>query len=472
MQPFMDQDFLLQTKTARKLFHEVAAKLPIIDYHCHLSPEEIANDIRFATITDVWLGGDHYKWRLMRANGVPEEYITGDADPKEKFMKFAEVMDVAIGNPVYHWSHLELQRFFDYHGVFNSKTAEEVWEHCNAKLQEPDMSARQLIMNSKVKLVCTTDDPIDDLHWHRALREDASFPVQVLPAWRPDAALHLEKEGWMDYLKKLSVASGVEIKDFPSLKEALRKRMDFFAENGCTVSDHGLDFVYYQPQGDPQIDAVMQLKLSGGTPTERGIEAFKTKLMLFLAGEYHRRGWVMQLHYGAARNINGPMFEKVGPDTGFDAISNYTPSDKVWQFLNACEEQGGTPKTILYSLNPADNEYLQTIIGAFQNSDAIGKIQHGSAWWFNDNQRGMIDQLTAYANGSLLGNFIGMLTDSRSFLSYPRHEYFRRILCNLIGSWVENGEFPNDFENLSKIVAGICYNNAIRYFNFALDPVL
>ncbi len=471
MKAFMDQDFLLRTETAQKLFHDVAAKLPIIDYHCHLSPEEIANDVRFSNITEVWLGGDHYKWRLMRANGVDEKYITGDADPKEKFLKWAEVMDVAIGNPLYHWSHLELQRFFDYHGVFNSKTAEEVWEHCNAKLQEPEMSARQMIKNSKVTLVCTTDDPVDDLHWHREIKADESFDVQVLPAWRPDAALNLEKAGWADYLDKLSEVSGVAIKDFESLKEALLVRMDFFQENGCTVSDHGMDYVYYVAQGEPQVDAIMQLRLKGGTPDAQAIEAFKTKLMLFLAKEYHKRGWVMQLHYGVARNVNKPMFDKVGADTGYDVISNNTPSDKVWQFLNACEEQGGVPQTILYSLNPADNEYLQTIIGAFQNSDAIGKIQHGSAWWFNDTKQGMLDQLTAYANGSLLGNFIGMLTDSRSFLSYPRHEYFRRILCNLIGEWVENGEYPNDFENLKRIVEGICYNNAVRYFGFELEPV-
>ena len=469
MKPFMDKDFLLSTETAKELYHDFAAQVPVLDYHCHINPQEIAEDRKFENITQVWLGGDHYKWRQMRSNGVEEYYITGDAPDREKFQKWAETLEKAIGNPLFHWSHLELQRFFGYTGVLNSETAEEVWNLCNAKLQEDSMSVRNLIKQSNVTLLCTTDDPVDDLKWHKVIKEDESFDVQVLPAWRPDKAMNLEKPGYQEYIRKLSEVSGVEIKTFADLKEALKKRMEFFHSMGCLVSDHGLDYVMYVPASEEEVEKIFQGALAGAPVSKEDAAKFKTAFMLFLAPEYGEKGWVMQLHYGCKRDNNKAMYAKLGPDTGFDCISNYTPADQLADFLNAVNETGKMPKTIIYSLNPADDETIGTIIGCFQNSDAIGKIQQGSAWWFNDNKTGMMKQMTSLANLGLLGNFIGMLTDSRSFLSYPRHEYFRRIMCELIGGWVENGEYPKDMKNLEKIVKGISYNNAVRYFGFDLE---
>ena len=468
MKAFMDQDFLLETDTAKELFHNYARQMPIVDYHCHLSPQEIAEDRSFENITQVWLGGDHYKWRQMRSNGIDEFYITGDAPDREKFQKWAETLEKAIGNPLFHWSHLELQRYFDYHGVLTSETAEEVWNLCNEKLADPSMSARNLICRSNVKLVCTTDDPVDDLHWHQIIKDDTTFDVQVLPAWRPDKAMNLEKTDFPDYIRKLSEVSGVEIQTFTDLKEALAKRMDFFAGMGCCVSDHGLDYVMYVPADEAEIEQIFADRMAGGAPDKTQSAKYKTAFMLYLASEYEKRHWVMQLHYGCKRDNNRAMFAKIGPDTGFDCMSNYTPGDQLADFLNRVNEKN-LPRTILYSLNPGDNELIGTILGCFQNSDAVGKIQQGSAWWFNDSKTGMIQQMTSLANLGLLGNFIGMLTDSRSFLSYPRHEYFRRILCNLIGGWAENGEFPHDLRLLENIVKGISYNNAVRYFGFSLE---
>ena len=468
MKPFMDKDFLLDTPTARELFHEFAEKAPIIDYHCHISPKEIAENRSFDNITQVWLGGDHYKWRQMRSNGVEERCITGDAPDREKFQKWAETLEMAIGNPLFHWSHLELQRYFDYHGVLTGETAEEVWNLCNEKLRSPDMRARSLIERSNVKLLCTTDDPADDLHWHAVIRDDPTFSVLVLPAWRPDKVLHIEKADFAPYLETLGAAAGMEIKTYDDLKKALQKRMDFFAQMGCLVSDHSLDYVMYAPASEEEAAAIFRKKLSGETLSMDEVRRYQTVFMQFAAGEYHKRGWVMQLHYAPKRDNNTRMYEKLGPDTGFDCISTYTPSAELADFLDSLERTGTLPKTILYSLNPADDAAIGTIIGCFQNSDAIGKIQQGSAWWFNDNKVGMTNQLTSLGNLGLLGNFVGMLTDSRSFLSYPRHEYFRRIFCNLIGGWVENGEFPKDMRLLEKIVKGVSYNNAVRYFHFPL----
>ena len=469
MKAFMDKDFLLSTETAQELYHNFAAQVPVLDYHCHINPQEIAEDRKFENITQVWLGGDHYKWRQMRSNGVDEYYITGDAPDREKFQKWAETLEKAIGNPLFHWSHLELQRYFGYTGVLNGETAEEVWNLCNAKLQEDSMSVRNLIKQSNVTLLCTTDDPIDDLKWHKVIKEDDTFDVQVLPAWRPDKATNVEKPDFVEYLGKLSQVSGVEIKTFADLKEAIAKRMEYFDSMGCSISDHGLDYVMYAPASDEEVERIFADRLAGKEITKEDVAKYKTAFMLFLAGKYEEMNWVMQLHYGCKRDNNKAMYAKLGPDTGFDCISNFAPGEQLADFLNAVNEAKNLPKTILYSLNPGDDELIGTILGCFQNSDAIGKIQQGSAWWFNDNKTGMMKQMTSLANLGLLGNFIGMLTDSRSFLSYPRHEYFRRIMCELIGDWVENGEYPKDMKNLEKIVKGISYNNAVRYFGFDLE---
>ena len=468
MKAFLDDDFLLTTPTARRLY-QVARSMPILDYHCHLDPKEIAQDRRFENITQVWLGGDHYKWRLMRANGVDEAYITGDAPDREKFQKWAETLELAIGNPLYHWSHLELRRYFGYEGVLNGDTAQEVWELCNQKLQEPGMSARNLIANSGVTLVCTTDDPADSLEWHQQLVQDSSFPVKVLPAWRPDAAMGLERPEYLDYLQRLGQAAGVEIRTYGDLKKALLSRMAFFDKMSCRASDHALTVAVCQPASEEELERVFQKRLVGEPLTQEELAAFQTGFLRFVAGEYKRLGWVMQLHYGCRRNNNTRMFHKLGRDTGYDAVLQGTPSLEVAAFLDLLASQDALPRMVLYSLNPNDDEGLNSVIGCFQDGTPLGRIQQGSAWWFNDHKAGMVKQLTAFANGGLLGNFIGMLTDSRSFLSYPRHEYFRRILCELLGAWVENGEYPADWKALEKMVRGVCYNNAVEFFGFPLE---
>lgn len=468
MKKFMDEDFLLESDTAKTLFHSYAKEMPILDYHCHISPKEIAEDRRFENITQVWLGGDHYKWRQMRSNGVEEKYITGDAGDREKFQKWAETLEKAIGNPLYHWSHLELQRYFDYHGVLNSDTAEEVWELCNRKLQEEGMSARRMIKKSGVTLLCTTDDPADDLCYHKQIKEDASFDVQVLPAWRPEAAMKIAAPGFADYMKRLSGAAGISIQSFSDLKLALLNRLAFFAEMGCKASDHSLDYAMYVPASEEEVEKIFAKALSGERVSYEEDLKYKTAILVFLAKEYKRLDWAMQLHYGVKRDNDKPRYRALGPDTGFDCIDTYTPSAQLADLLNAMAENDGLPKTILYSLNPSDNAAIGTVLGCFQDSSCVGKIQQGSAWWFNDNKQGMVDQMTSLANLGLLSNFVGMLTDSRSFLSYTRHEYFRRILCNLIGNWVENGEYPWDEKRLGKMVQDIAYRNAVRYFGFDL----
>ena len=469
MKKFMDEDFLLSTQTAQKLYHEHAEKTPILDYHCHINPEEIAKDRQFENITQVWLGGDHYKWRQMRSNGVDEKYITGDAPDREKFQKWAETLEKAIGNPLYHWSHLELKRYFGYDGCLNGETAEEVWNLCNEKLKTPEMSVRNLIRQSGVTLLCTTDDPADSLEWHKVIAEDDSFEVQVLPAWRPDKAMNIEKPDYADYLKKLGTAAEIEIHTFADLKAALKKRMAFFDSMGCRASDHALEYVMYARASDEEVETIFAKRLGGEMLTKAEELKFKTAFMLFVGKEYARLGWAMQLHYGCRRDNNVFRYEQLGPDTGYDCIDNCAPSGQMADFLNALNASDELPKTIIYSLNPNDNAAIGTILGCFQDSGAIGKIQQGSAWWFNDHKTGMIEQMTSLANLGLLGNFIGMLTDSRSFLSYTRHEYFRRILCELIGGWVENGEYPSDMKVLGKMVEDISYNNAVRYFGFDLE---
>lgn len=468
MKAFMDKDFLLSTETAKKLYHEYAEVMPIIDYHCHINPREIYEDRQFDNITQVWLGGDHYKWRQMRSNGVEERYITGDATDREKFQKWAETLEMAIGNPLYHWSHLELKQYFGYEGNLNGDTAEEVWNLCNEKLADKSMSARNLVKNSGVRLLCTTDDPVDSLEWHKKLKEDESFNVQVLPTWRPDKAMNIEKGDYLEYIQKLSEVSGIAITDFASMLKALQNRMDWFEEIGCRISDHGLEYVFYTPATEEEIEAIFAKRLYGEMVSREEELKFKTAFLVAMGRAYYKKGWAMQLHYGVKRDNNKSIFKKLGPDAGIDSISNYAPSAELADFLNALAETDELPKTILYSLNPIDNAAIGTVIGCFQDSSAVGKIQHGSAWWFNDHKQGMRDQMVSLANLGLLGNFIGMLTDSRSFLSYTRHEYFRRIMCELIGGWVENGEYPADYKVLEKIVKGISYNNAVRYFGFDL----
>ena len=468
MKPFMDKNFLLSNEVAQKLYFDYAADMPIIDYHCHINPREIYEDRRFTNITQVWLGGDHYKWRFMRSCGVEESYITGDAPDKEKFLKWAQCLGKAIGNPLYHWSHLELQKYFGYHGILNKQTAEEVWDLCNQKLADASMSVRGIIRQSNVALICTTDDPVDSLEWHKKLAEDNSFPVQVLPAWRPDKAMNLEKPEYLDYLASLSSVSGVAIASFDDLCHALSLRMDFFAAAGCRVSDHALEYVMYAPASREEVEGIFLRRLAGGSVTRDEELKFKTAFLLFAGREYARRNWVMQLHYGCKRDNNTPMFEQLGPDTGYDCINNYAPSAEMADYLNALCAAGDLPKTILYSLNPNDNTAIDAILGCFQDSSAVSKIQHGSAWWFNDHKLGMQEQLSSLANLGNLSGFVGMLTDSRSFLSYTRHDYFRRILCDLFGTWVENGEYPADYETLEEIIKDICYNNAVRYFGFEL----
>lgn len=464
MKQFLDKDFLLSTETAKKLYHDYAAKMPIIDYHCHINPREIAEDIKFDNITQVWLGGDHYKWIQMRSNGIDEKYITGDASDREKFSAWARTLEKAIGNPLYHWSHLELQRYFDYDGILSSKTEEEVWNLCNEKLDK--LSVRDIIKASNVEVICTTDDPVDSLEWHQVIKEDTSFTTKVLPAFRPDKAMNIEKPDYKEYISKLSTVSGIQINSFAKLCEAISNRIEFFASMGCNVSDHALEYVMYQPATEEEIECIFSRRMKDETLDTLDILKFKTAFMLYVGKEYAKNNWVMQLHYGTKRDNNTLMYNKLGPDTGFDCINTYGSSAELAEFLNALNKTNELPKTIIYSLNPNDNEAIGTILGCFQDSSCKGKIQHGSAWWFNDNKVGMQQQMISLANLGLLANFVGMLTDSRSFLSYTRHEYFRRILCDLIGSWIENGEYPNDLEAAGKIVQDISYYNAKEYFNF------
>ncbi len=457
MKKFMDEDFLLENEVSKKLYFDYASKMPIVDYHCHISPKEIAEDKKFSSITKLWLGGDHYKWRLMRANGVNEKYITGDGSDFEKFYYFAKTLEKAIGNPVYHWSHLELKRYFGYDGVLNSKTCKEVFELCNEKLKT--MSVKKIISDSNVKLLCTTDDPIDDLRYHDLIKEDKGFSTVVLPAFRPDKVVNINKEGFKDYIDKLSDVSNVKIESLDSLLKALDIRIDYFVSKGCLVADHGLDYLMYE-EGD--VEDIFLKAMNREILSQKEVDAYKTYMLLYFSKKYREKDIVMQLHFGCLRNNNSLIS---APDTGYDSINNYAPADKMVKLIDHMN-LNGLPKTILYSLNPNDDELIDTIIGCFQNDDCVAKIQHGSAWWFNDNKTGMLKQMNSLANGGLLGNFVGMLTDSRSFISYPRHEYFRRIMCNYIGSLVENGEYPYDEDNLKEIVEDISYNNALKYFGF------
>jgi glucuronate isomerase len=464
MKAFMDQDFLLSTPTAKTLYHDYAEAMPIIDYHCHVDPKEIYEDRHFQNIYQVWLEADHYKWRVMRSNGVEERYITGDAPEREKFQKFAEALPKAIGNPMYHWCHLELRAYFGYEGILNGDTAQEVWDLSVKKLAQADMGARGIIRQSNVAMVGTTDDPTSDLSWHKKLAEDPTIQTVVAPSFRPDKSLNIEKPQWRQWITELGQSAHVDIVDLDSLEQALKARMDAFNQAGCRAADHGLDYVPFRKASRDEVNAIMKKGLAGDAVTLEETEAFKTALLLFCAARYTEMDWVMQIHYNCMRNPNSAMFAKIGPDAGFDCMNNVNCGGALYALLDALYSTNALPKTILYSLNPGENELLDTMIGAFQGPEIAGKLQHGSAWWFNDNKTGMQDHLTSLANLSLLGNFIGMLTDSRSFLSYTRHAYFRRILCELIGGWMENGEYPADTKQAGQLVQDICYNNAKRYF--------
>jgi glucuronate isomerase len=468
MKSFMDENFLLRNKTAETLYHDYAKEMPIFDFHCHLSPKEIAENKRYRNITEIWLSGDHYKWRAMRSNGVDERFITGDAPDKEKFLKWAETMTQCVGNPLYHWTQLELKRFFGIDELLSPQTADEIWEKCNKLLQKDEFTAQGLIKRSNVKAICTTDDPVDSLEYHIALAKNTSFGVNVLPAWRPDKSFNIDKDGFLDWIATLANLTGKKIKTVAAVEEALLQRLAFFHKVGCRVSDHALDPIVFAAATKEQVNAVFQKALQGEKLSASEVKQYKTHIMVFLGKQYARLGWVMQIHIGAIRNTNSRMMRLIGPDTGFDATADYTIAEPLAKFLNALDTTDELPKTVLYCLNPRDNDVLTSIAGCFPGSGIPGKMQTGSGWWYNDQKDGMIKQMTILANIGLLSLFIGMLTDSRSFLSYTRHEYFRRILCNMIGEWVENGETPHDIELLGAMVQNICFNNAKRYFGIDL----
>ncbi len=475
MKPFMDKDFLLETDTAKHLFHDYAEKMPLIDYHCHISPREIYENRRFNDLVEVWLGGqqpdgtyfgDHYKWRVMRSHGIAEAYVTGQTDSKERLRKFSEALELAIGNPMYHWCNAELKKFFDYDGYLSPETVDAVWTLTQDKLQnDPTLTVRGLIERSNVAMIGTTDDPIDTLEWHEKIAADHSISVKVLPSFRPDKAINITKAPFVDYIGKLAQSAGMEaITSAEDVCLALTKRLEFFKANGCAASDHGLDYIPFQECTMEQANVAFTKAMAGQALTLEEAEGYQTTILLHLGREYARLDIAMQLHYSCLRDVNKGAFAKMGPDSGFDMIGQTACGGDIAALLSALDLDGQCPKTILYSLNPADDAQLGTMIGCFQGDRIPGKIQHGSAWWFNDTKSGMEAQMKSLANLGLLGNFVGMLTDSRSFLSYARHDYFRRILCNLVGNWVENGEYPNNETALKKIIQGVCYNNAARYF--------
>ncbi len=462
MRLFMDEDFLLSNQTARRLYHEYAAPMPIIDYHCHLSPREIAENIRFRNIGHLMLGGDHYKWRAMSACGFDNEFIRTSSD-YDRFMAYAKAMPRLIGNPLYHWTHLELRRVFGIRETLSERTAPGIWAKANEMLDGDDFRARRLIERFNVKMLSTTDDPVDSLEHHQSIAADASFHVRVLPAFRPDRALNADRPGFKAYIESLSEASGVDIASAADVVRALEKRIDYFHAARCRLSDHALDTVPFAHVDPSKSERAFAAGMGGGAVAAEDLEHYRAMLLVALGGMYHARGWAQQYHMGALRDVNGRMFSRFGPDTGFDAIANPPDAGKLAALLDAQERENALPRTILYTLNPSANYALAAVAGCFQGGEP-GKIQFGSAWWFCDQKDGMLDQLKALAGIGVLGRFVGMLTDSRSFVSYPRHEYFRRILCDLIGTWVENGEYPEDEGALREIVHGITYENARRYF--------
>ncbi|WP_034944693.1 glucuronate isomerase [Erwinia oleae] len=470
MTQFLTEDFLLSTDIARRLYHDYARDEPIFDYHCHLPPEQIAQNYQFKNLYDVWLKGDHYKWRAMRTNGIPERMCTGDASDREKFDAWAATVPHTIGNPLYHWTHLELRRPFGITGkLLSPQTADEIWQRGNALLAQENFSARGIMKQMNVKLVGTTDDPVDSLEHHKAIAQDGSFDIKVLPSWRPDKAFNIEAATFGEYVSRLEQAADVSITRFSDLCDALKKRMDHFAAHGCKVSDHALDVVVYGEADDATLDGILSRRLSGAMLNQEEIAQFKTGVLIWLAAEYQRRDWVQQYHIGALRNNNTRMFQLIGADVGFDSINDQPLAEPLSRLLGAQGLAGGLPKTILYCLNPRDNEVIGTMVGNFQGEGMPGRMQFGSGWWFNDQKDGMQRQMTQLANLGLLSRFIGMLTDSRSFLSYTRHEYFRRVLCQMIGRWVEEGEAPADIELLGGMVRNICFDNAKQYFQIELN---
>lgn len=465
MKKFLDENFLLETVTAQTLYHEYASKQPIIDYHCHLPPDQIAADSNFENLTQIWLYGDHYKWRAMRANGISEKYITGSATDWEKFEKWAETVPNTFRNPLYHWTHLELQRYFDIYDILSPATAKKIYDECSEKLRSPEYSVRSLIKKMNVHSIGTTDDPLDDLSHHQKIKADG-FSVQVLPSFRPDKAMNADNPAELNnYILELSKISKIQISNFSDYLKALKSRHDYFAAVGCIVSDHGLEQIYCEDYTDAEIDLIFLKIISGENLSYAERLKFKSCMLYTMALWDHEKGWVQQFHLGALRNNNSRLLRELGPDTGFDSIGDFSQAQSLSRFLNKLDSGNQLAKTILYNLNPADNEMIAAMCGNFQDGTVAGKVQFGSAWWFLDQKQGMIDQINALSNMGLLSQFVGMLTDSRSFMSYPRHEYFRRILCNLIGNDVENGELPNDIECLGNMVANISYFNAKNYFN-------
>jgi len=464
---FMNDDFLLESNTAKTLYHDFAAGTPIIDYHCHIDAADIFENRQFSDLSAAWLNGDHYKWRLMRANGTAERYITGDSSGFEKFMAFADVLPRSIGNPVYHWSHLELQRFFDCEKPLNPGTAKEIWEICSEKLKHDEsLRVRGIINRMNVEVIVTTDDPADNLDYHKKLASDSTLKTKVLPGWRPGAVMDIESAGFSGYLARLAEASGVEIKDFSTLKSALLNRLEFFNDRGCRTSDHGILQLIYTQSSDKVINDLLVKRLRGEILSSTEADLYRYALMSYLGKEYARLGWVMELHLGVKRSINSVMFDLLGPDTGFDCIDPSASLAGLAEFLNELNSMYLLPRTLIFSINPAYNNIVNTLAGCFPEEGVRGKVQQGSAWWFNDTYHGMEQQMTVFAENGVLANFIGMLTDSRSFMSYTRHEYFRRILCNLIGGWVETGKYPADMGYLRCLVQDICYNNAKSFFCF------
>lgn len=466
MKAFLDDNFLLNNKTAQALYHNFAKQMPVIDYHCHLPPAHIAADTQFENLTQIWLYGDHYKWRAMRTNGVDESNITGDKSDKEKFLQWAATVPYTLRNPLYHWTHLELQRYFDVHDVLNADTAEKIYDECSAKLKTPEYSVRNLLRKMNVHTVCTTDDPIDNLEYHQKIKADG-FEIPVLPAFRPDAAMNPDNaESFNKYIDAVAKASGIPVNNFADYLAALKQRHDYFSENGCGVSDHGLEEIYAEDYTEEEITNIFGKVRSGENLTNEENRKFRSAMLIYFAEWDHEKGWTQQYHLGAIRNNNSRMSGKLGADTGWDSIGDFSHGKSVAKFLNKLDSNNKLAKTILYNLNPADNELMATMIGNFNDGSSAGKIQWGSAWWFLDQKDGMTKQINALSNMGLLSKFVGMLTDSRSFLSYPRHEYFRRLLCNLFGEEIENGELPNDLEWTGKVIQDICFNNAKAYFNF------
>ena len=466
MKKFLDENFLLQNKTAEHLYHAFAKDMPIIDYHCHLPPDQIAQDLNFQNLTQAWLYGDHYKWRAMRSNGVDESYCTGNKPDFEKFQQWAATVPYTLRNPLYHWTHLELQRYFDIHDVLNPDTAAQIYEEATEKLQTEPFSIRNLLRRMKVKVVCTTDDPADNLEHHRQLREDG-FEVKVLPAYRPDKAMNVDSAAvFNSYVGKIEAAANTSVHQLSEYLDALKNRHDFFASMGCSVSDHGLEQIYAEDYSEAEVAAIFDKLRSGKDVSPDENKKFKSFMLEIFAVWDWEKGWVQQYHLGALRNNNSRKMQQLGPDTGWDSIGDFEHGRALSKFLDRLDKNNRLAKTILYNLNPRDNELFATMIGNFNDGSFPGKVQYGSGWWFLDQKDGMIKQINALSNMGLLSRFVGMLTDSRSFLSFPRHEYFRRILCNLFGSEIENGEMPNDIDWVGKVIQDICYRNARNYFNW------